>query len=579
MAATVAFGPVAPASLRRSSLSSSPLTSASSSASSESPRTTTTFSISVRHVTESTSPPNDDVTPKVEELDDDDVIDPKVEAIGEDDLPFDAETPRNEPANNKRPRGRPRKHPKVLTNPIQKAPKGRSKTGCITCRRRKKKCDEAKPTCDHCRKNNVVCEGYPPKTYWGGGKGKGNKERRLSVVNGPRDLPQLIEGLESELDWFFFDHFNTQMSRVLSLWTDKNNPFKELLLPMAVGHKGLMHSVLCLSGSHLQNRAPSDEVAQRQAFHLDRALHILQNDKQMQRRFGGDDTALVDDPVVAQTLVLLLQSICAGEVDGGHRAHLEAAKALITTQESKREEFQAFIIEFFIYHDVSSSVTSRRPSLLMMENLQVPLLVANYEAGIFLGVMDGLFVCWSRIRQLRDRIRYRRENDMRPVVDYQILTEAQSIDQQIRSWPCNHPINTPRHIAAMLYRQCTWLYLFRTIHQSRPHPQVVEAVNEGLTLLAELPNDCSEQSVMLMPLFMLGISAYLEDQRTPLKKAFETLHNYSSLNNIKHTERVVERVWGLMDTGDEASTWDWEQIMKDMVCLPHFIGGPRATAN
>jgi hypothetical protein len=167
---------------------------------------------------------------------------------------------------------------------------------------------------------------------------------------------------------------------------------------------------------------------------------------------------------------------------------------------------------------------------------------------------------------------------MRPVVDYQILTEAQSIDQQIRSWPCNHPINTPRHIAAMLYRQCTWLYLFRTIHQSRPHPQVVEAVNEGLALLAELPDDCSEQSVMLMPLFMLGISAYLEDQRIPLKKAFETLHNYSSLNNIKHTERVVEKVWELMDTGDEASTWDWEQIMKDMVCLPDFIDG-RAASN
>lgn len=47
----------------------------------------------------------------------------------------------------KRSRGRPRKHP---INPVpngQKVTKGRSKTGCITCRRRKKKCDEAKPRC------------------------------------------------------------------------------------------------------------------------------------------------------------------------------------------------------------------------------------------------------------------------------------------------------------------------------------------------------------------------------------------------------------------------------------------------
>lgn len=571
MAATVVFGPVAPPILRRSSLSLSPLTSGSLSASSESPTTATTFSISVRHATDSSSPPNDEVTPKIEGLDDEIVIDPKVEPIAHDEILYDAETPRNE-STNKRPRGRPRKHPKVNpTTPISKAPKGRSKTGCITCRKRKKKCDEGKPTCEHCRKNNVVCEGYPPKTYWGGGKGKGNKDRSLSIIERPHTLPTLIQGLETELDWFFFDHFAVQMSRVLSLWTDKHNPFKELLLPMAIGHKGLMHSVLCLSGSHLANRAPSDEVSQRQMFHLDRALDCLRNDRQMQLRFSGDESAIVDDPVVAQTLVLLLQNICAGEVDGGHRHHLEAAKALITTQQSKREEFQSFIIEFFVYHDVSSSVTSRRPSILMMDNLQIPLLVANYEAGIFLGVMDGLFICWSRIRRLRDRIRERRESDLRPVVDYEILTKAQSIDQQIRSWPCNHPDNTPRHTAAMLYRQCTWLYLFRTIHQSRPHPQVIEAVNEGLALLRELPPDCSEQSVMLMPLFMLGISAYLEEQRPELKQAFQILHNYSSLKNIKHTEEVVDRIWELMDAGDEARTWDWEEIMKDMVRQCHPI--------
>jgi len=47
----------------------------------------------------------------------------------------------------KRPRGRPRKPPCVVINPALKSTKARSKTGCLTCRLRKKKCDEAKPTC------------------------------------------------------------------------------------------------------------------------------------------------------------------------------------------------------------------------------------------------------------------------------------------------------------------------------------------------------------------------------------------------------------------------------------------------
>ena len=47
----------------------------------------------------------------------------------------------------RRPRGRPRKHLNPQLANANKVSKGRSKTGCITCRKRKKKCDEAKPRC------------------------------------------------------------------------------------------------------------------------------------------------------------------------------------------------------------------------------------------------------------------------------------------------------------------------------------------------------------------------------------------------------------------------------------------------
>jgi hypothetical protein len=47
----------------------------------------------------------------------------------------------------KRGRGRPRKHPETLRVLQSKIPK-RGKTGCLTCRKRKKKCDEVKPNCE-----------------------------------------------------------------------------------------------------------------------------------------------------------------------------------------------------------------------------------------------------------------------------------------------------------------------------------------------------------------------------------------------------------------------------------------------
>ncbi|RHZ63203.1 hypothetical protein CDV55_107365 [Aspergillus turcosus] len=56
--------------------------------------------------------------------------------------------------------------------PIQIAPKrkrvfsNRTKTGCMTCRRRKKKCDEQHPACNNCLRGGFLCEGYSSRSTW-----------------------------------------------------------------------------------------------------------------------------------------------------------------------------------------------------------------------------------------------------------------------------------------------------------------------------------------------------------------------------------------------------------------------------
>ncbi|WVQ66777.1 uncharacterized protein L199_004968 [Kwoniella botswanensis] len=48
----------------------------------------------------------------------------------------------------------------ILTTTPTSTPIKRGKTGCITCRIRKKRCDEAKPTCDSCARLGLECMGY-----------------------------------------------------------------------------------------------------------------------------------------------------------------------------------------------------------------------------------------------------------------------------------------------------------------------------------------------------------------------------------------------------------------------------------
>ncbi|RPA90896.1 hypothetical protein L873DRAFT_1716214, partial [Choiromyces venosus 120613-1] len=43
---------------------------------------------------------------------------------------------------------------------VAKASRKRTKTGCLTCRKRRIKCGEERPTCANCIKSKRGCEGY-----------------------------------------------------------------------------------------------------------------------------------------------------------------------------------------------------------------------------------------------------------------------------------------------------------------------------------------------------------------------------------------------------------------------------------
>lgn len=88
----------------------------------------------------------DDIVPKREDAEEEPIGDIK-EALNSESPDTKADECRGNESSTKKKRGRPRKPPPSPSATRVKVAKGRSKTGCLTCRRRKKKCDEAKPSC------------------------------------------------------------------------------------------------------------------------------------------------------------------------------------------------------------------------------------------------------------------------------------------------------------------------------------------------------------------------------------------------------------------------------------------------
>jgi hypothetical protein len=370
-----------------------------------------------------------------------------------------------------------------------------------------------------------------------------------------------MEGVESDIDRLLLQHFVSRASCVLSLHEDQQtNPFTKILLPMALNHEGLMHSVLCLSASHLCSLTPSQEYQDRMTHHRGRALHLLNRDLARHRAGEGGGVIYYEDSNVAQILLHLLHSICDGNTSGEYRMHMVAAKKIAMSQKSKNPEFQSLFDEFFYYHWIASEITSMDGAEVpMMDDFSLPFKV-NPATAALIGVSDGLFGFISKISNLRRKLRVRIDSHQEPVMDYEALIAAHAIDTGLRGWVCPQAPGSPRYTISMLYRQATWVYLFRTTKESRPHPFIKGAVDDGIKYINELPAEGWIQSNVLLPLFLIGCAAFETEQRIEISRAFVGLKACTSLGNIAFAENVVDRVWKLMDAGDPES-WDWEKII------------------
>ncbi|CAI4217548.1 unnamed protein product [Parascedosporium putredinis] len=418
---------------------------------------------------------------------------PKVEAMDDDldmsllnQLPTagieEGVVPKTAEVKPKRPRGRPRKHPLTPIVNTNKVTKGRSKTGCITCRKRKKKCDEAKPRCMNCEKNAVVCEGYHEKQIWKSGKERAEEARlrreSLPVIT----MQPLFHGMETLEDSIFWKHYCNHLSNVLTVEGEHRNAFKDIVLQIATRHKGLMHSILALSSKHIDYATPygakvlqdnpetSIEALQTRAdFHHEESMKCFYDDISKSNDKDDAENTIILTARYGQMLCLLLQTLVEGNPRGEHRVHLQAYKNLIKHSPPEDPGFLSFITEFFEYHTFADELLAY-PSNSYGLRCDSLLDIGEWppEVGLhpprLIGVTDGLFGYMRRITGIRNTIRANMATNAGMVVDYESLYHSAEINASIRSWMPHWPPGDSRDRVSLLYKQTMWVYLFQTVN-------------------------------------------------------------------------------------------------------------------
>lgn len=76
--------------------------------------------------------------------------------------------------------------------------KKRSKDGCHTCKRRRRKCDQTRPTCLTCQQGGHHCEGYEVRLRWNVGVASRGHLTGAPIPD-PEAAPPRIKGRQRDL--------------------------------------------------------------------------------------------------------------------------------------------------------------------------------------------------------------------------------------------------------------------------------------------------------------------------------------------------------------------------------------------
>jgi hypothetical protein len=223
----------------------------------------------------------------------------------------------------------------------------RTRTGCLTCRQRKKKCDEEKPHCRACKRNKLDCS-WPPHirrrfglddhkeisndgnsnaslvvkksstetsvksastSHTGGASPKFTNNTELDEVVWFRGLKAFLSpmraGMLPPVSQTLLSHYLESTAPKLSPSSDV--PFASWVMPIAYNDNLLMHSILALSGAHLSYQSQENiEIHQATFRHYSLAVRTL-------RRISEDEI-LLREPLVLLRVMLTVMILCHYEV-------------------------------------------------------------------------------------------------------------------------------------------------------------------------------------------------------------------------------------------------------------------------
>ncbi|EQB50946.1 hypothetical protein CGLO_09549 [Colletotrichum gloeosporioides Cg-14] len=400
----------------------------------------------------------------------------------------------------------------------------RSKYGCLSCRARRRKCDEVKPSCTSCSRSGRECS-------WPVNENNDNqntsrtrsdlKEHLSSSSDDSSPQPKELTGMDhseavilaqsvvaegrsanalflrasltpgilsnlSDTSRQLYEQYLSNTADILARGPSADgNPFINYVLPLALSDGLIMDCILGIGGAHMVALDPSArhvEVAT--GGHYARVLSGLQKvlANEVTPYFGSGKEEK------AQYVLLILLLLCVyehtqGDINGSVFHHIKASRHYVLSLTKKGPNpssdrlghIRGFLLEIYSFMALKLAITPRgamedHPIMLdpFLESLSF---LGEYKScGFMLGFGHGLFEMIPEIASLVEKRRLEELNNAKAEASY---AAYQDLVERLEGWDAFSDVLTgegssPRYQqgpAVAIYRTALIVYLHSAFHE------------------------------------------------------------------------------------------------------------------
>lgn len=473
---------------------------------------------------------------------------------------------------------------------------GRKRSGCLTCKARKKKCDGQASSpdgrCGSCVRLGLVCEQRPlrrvaprppqksvrrDETFTsprsddnGDDLETGSPTEEVDGDNSKRALqPTAVltsipaasgswNGIERVLLRYFLDH----VAPLCSILQQDGSSFCSVLLPMAIVDPSLLHALFAYSAAHSDAATPAVPVT---------PAARLKFESQVARGVAEAITEnAVSETTVACALVISTAEVIAGNTSrwllhlqgAGHLVnHLGTPKLLQTTD-------GAFLLRYFAYHDIMASLSTRRHTLVKGVYWIQDADAAVHSADSFMGLAHHIFRHIVEICAFVADTTYldlsscpdRRSRDSLRAEDMAHALRSQDLHLQVDPMD-SHNQALVHHAEAFRFAALFYLYshLLRFCDAGAVYRlRMADCVQQILQHVAQVPSNLFCEIGLLFPLFMAGIGS--NGDAGTIKYIRNRLTCIETWTKFKHVARARELLQMLWDS----ERTDWEVMLREL---------------